>query len=86
MALFQQSSKPYRKAFPIINSKGHNALSAPFTIAPMKSIILSSLLAVVGCVLLSVVVALLAAPSNLDKEEFKTSSPPAVAGSERMAG
>lgn len=85
MTLFQHSREPGRKAFPIINSKRHNALSAPFTIAPMKSIILTSLLAVVSCVLLSVVVALIAAPSNLDKEEFKTSSPPAAAA-ERMAG
>ena len=40
-------------------------LTVPFTIAPMKSIILSSLLAVVSCVALSLVVALLAASPNL---------------------
>jgi hypothetical protein len=51
----------------------------------MKSIILNSLLAVVSCVALSIVVALLAAPSNLQNEDFKVSAPPAVSGA-RMDG
>jgi hypothetical protein len=78
MALFQQSSKTGRKAFPKIKSKRHNTLTVLFTITPMKSIILTSLLAVVSCVALSVVVALVAAPSNLQNDEFKVSSPPAA--------
>jgi len=51
----------------------------------MKSIILTSLLAVVSCVALSIVVALLAAPSNLQNDDFKVSSPPA-SPSVRTAG
>jgi hypothetical protein len=51
----------------------------------MKSILLNSQLAVVACVALSILVALLAAPSNLQNEDFKTSSPP-PAPRARMAG
>jgi hypothetical protein len=51
----------------------------------MKSILLTSLLAVVSCVALSIVVALLAASPNLENEDFKLSSPPAASGG-RMAG
>ena len=56
-----------------------------FTIAPMKSILLTSLLAIVGCIALSIVVALLAASPNLENEDVKVSSPQAVSGA-RMAG
>ncbi|WP_283442550.1 hypothetical protein [Noviherbaspirillum suwonense] len=51
----------------------------------MKRIILTSLLAVVSCVALSIVVAMLAAPSNLQNDDFKVSSPPDLPGA-RMAG
>jgi hypothetical protein len=51
----------------------------------MKSILLTSLLAVVGCIALSIVVALLAASPNLENEDFKVSSLPAASGT-RTAG
>jgi hypothetical protein len=51
----------------------------------MKSIVLSLLLAVAGCVTLSIVVAVIAAPSNLQSEDFKTSAPP-NAGNTLRAG
>lgn len=51
----------------------------------MKSIVLSSLLAIVGCVTLSVVVALIAAPSDPQGEDFQDASP-TVANSMRRPG
>nr|WP_314623983.1 hypothetical protein [uncultured Noviherbaspirillum sp.] len=47
----------------------------------MKSIVLSLLLAVAACVTLSIVVAMIAAPSNLQSEDFKTSAPPRTSDS-----
>jgi hypothetical protein len=51
----------------------------------MKSILLNSILAVISCVALSIIVALLAAPSNLQAEDFKVSAPPSTS-SAREAG
>jgi len=51
----------------------------------MKSILLNSILAVVSCVALSIIVALLAAPSNLQAEDFKGSAPPSASDA-RVAG
>lgn len=49
----------------------------------MKSIVLSLLLAVAGCVALSIVVAMIAAPSNLQSEDFKISAPPPASDAPR---
>ena len=85
LTLFQHSCIRHTKAFPKINSNRHNTQTVAFTITPMKSILLTSLLAVVSCVALSLIVALLAASPNLENEDFKVSSPPAASGG-RMAG
>ena len=41
------------------------------------------LLAVAGCVALSIVVAMIAAPSNLQSEDFKISAPPPASDAPR---
>jgi hypothetical protein len=64
------------KDFPVINSKRHNAMTRPVHNCPMKSIVLSLLLAVASCVTLSIVVAMIAAPSNLQSEDFNMLAPP----------
>ncbi len=56
-------------------------MTRPVHNCPMKSIVLSLLLAVAACVTLSIVVAMIAAPSNLQSEDFKTSAPPRTSDS-----
>ena len=87
MVLFQQSRQvrggTATKSFPIINFNRHNAMTRPVHNCPMKSIVLSLLLAVAGCVALSIVVAMIAAPSNLQSEDFKISAPPSASDAPR---
>jgi hypothetical protein len=49
-----------------------------FSLPSMKSIVVSSMLAVIGCVALSLAVAMLAGSPGLQDDGIRTSSPPAA--------